>query len=105
MGVVEDVAFTTARASGGITNSSRDCCNEGITRSSREDEEAGVLGGVVEGWVEESASLSTCVPGNSCDGGWTTLYPDEPSDSMMSGAPSIESRRVVVVFLALPRVL
>jgi len=88
-----DSSVEAAPVSMGIVRySSRDCCDEGITRSSGEGVEDGVVeGGLVEGEVEVSTLW-----------GSTSSYPDLPSDSITSGAPSIEPRRRVTVVTPAP---
>ena len=107
--LTEDAAGVILASAGMTSSSSRDCCDEGIIKSSSEDVVVGVLGGgVAESGVEISVSLSDNTAGDSCcDEGLKTSYPDELSDSRTSGAPSIESRRdwVEVVVWALPRTL
>ena len=97
----DGVVGTLASVSMGIVRgSSRDCCDEGTMHSSGDE--------VVEDVMEISASFSADVTSGSWyDEGSTSSYPDSLSDRITSGAPSIESRRVLVevVVLALPRSL
>ena len=94
-----------------VNSSSRDCCDEGMMDSGEGVEgvvEDGVGEDVVEGGVEDGAveggtliSFSAGQMGSRGDKGSTSSYPDPPSDSTISGAPSIESRRVRVVVATL----
>ena len=73
-------AVPGGRSTGIVRKSSRECCDEGIMSSPG--------GGVVEeGVVEGGAETS------DWDERVTTSYPDPPSVSIISGAPSTESRR------------
>ena len=81
-----------------IKDSSRDRCDDGMMSSSREGS------GMAEVPIPPSAKVTG---GSCCDEGVASSYPDSPSDSIISGAPSIESRRVWVepMVLASPRSL
>ena len=79
--------------SSGIVNSSGNCSGEGTMSSPRG-------GAVEEGVMERGVEMS------GCDGQATISYPDTPSVSVISGAPSTESRRDrVAVVTAWPRSL
>ena len=78
-----------------LSSSSRDCCDEGMMRSSEEHVEEGDV-------AEEDVMGGGTVEVSCCAEGATSSYPDPPSVNMTSGAPSIESRRdrsVVVTLL------
>ena len=79
-------------SAGIVRNSPRDCCNEGTLNSS--DKSAGETGVVGEGTVEIS----------DCAEGVTSSYPDPPSVRIISGAPSVESRRGQLVAVTLVRI-
>ena len=66
-----------------VKHPSRDCCDDGTTSSSREE----------GGETEVPVSSSTEVVGSRCDDGVASSYPNPPSDRIISGAPSIDSRR------------
>ena len=87
----EGVAGSLVSTSMGIVkHPSKDCCDDGTTNSSREE------GGV----AEVPVSSSTEVAGSRCNEGVASSYPDPPRDRIMSGAPSIDSRRGRVVMVA-----
>lgn len=80
----EGVAGVFVSTSMGIVmHSSRDCCDDGTTSSSRGD----------DGVAEVPISSSTEVVRSCCDEGAANSYPDPPSDRMISGTPSSDSRR------------
>ena len=86
----EGVAGSLISTSMGIVkHTSKDCCDDGMTSSSREE-------GVV---VEVPVSSSTEVAGSCCNEGVVSSYPNPPRDRIMSGAPSIDSRRGQVVMV------
>lgn len=105
-GVLESLASTSAGIARG---SSRECCDEGTTSSSRDGagEDGVVEDGVVEDGVGEDGVVEDGVVGggvagiSGCIEGVTSSYPDPPSVSMISGAPSIEFRRDWMAAVAL----
>lgn len=104
MDVEEVVERVVLNSAGRVRDSSIDCCEDGTTSPSKGVADGDLVG---EGVVEMDAVEGGALEMSGRSEVVTCSYPDSPSVSMMSGAPSMESRRdrVAAAGLGLSRIL